>query len=186
MAQTVKNLSAMQDTKEIWGSIPGLRRSSRNLEWVAMFSSSGTSWPEDQTCVSVSPALAGRLLTTSATWESWKQAAKNLLMHTTKDKSQQEHNKWTLKFPRLLVSISETPTGLCFVAQSCTTLCNPMACSPPGSSVHRALQARILEWITMPSSRGSFQPRNQTQVSCIASGFFTVWATREAKEFWSG
>ena len=66
----------------------------RILEWVAMFSSNGTSWPEDQTCVSVSPALAGRLLTTSATWESWKQAAKNLLMHTTKDESQQEHNKW--------------------------------------------------------------------------------------------
>ena len=43
------------------------------------------------------------------------------------------------------------------------------------------LQARILEWVTMPSSRGSSQPGDQTQISCIASGFFTIWAAREAK-----
>ena len=42
------------------------------------------------------------------------------------------------------------------------------------------LQARILEWVSVPSSRGSSQPRDWTQVSCIASGFFTIWATREA------
>jgi len=42
----------------------------------------------------------------------------------------------------------------------------------------RILQARILEWVAMPSSRGSSQPRDRTQVSCIAGGFFTVWVTR--------
>ena len=47
-------------------------------------------------------------------------------------------------------------------------------CSPPGFSVHGILQARILEWVVMPSSRGSAQPRNRTQVSCIAGGFFTA------------
>ena len=52
--------------------------------------------------------------------------------------------------------------------------------SLPGSSVHEILQARILEWVAMPSSRGSSQPRDQTQVSCIAGRFFTIWATREA------
>ena len=46
------------------------------------------------------------------------------------------------------------------VTQSCLTLCNPVDCSPPGSSVHGILQARILEWVAMPSSRGSFQPRS--------------------------
>ena len=56
-------------------------------------------------------------------------------------------------------------------------LCDPMDCSPPGSSVHGILQTRILEWVTIPFSRGSFQPRNWTQVSHIAGGFFTVWAT---------
>ena len=63
---------------------------------------------------------------------------------------------------------------LCLVAQSCPTLCHPMNCSPPGSSVHGLLQARILEWVAMPSSRGSSQPRDRTQVSCIADGFLTV------------
>ena len=58
-------------------------------------------------------------------------------------------------------------------------LCDPMDCSPPGSSVHGILQARILEWVAMPSSRGSCQPRGRTQVSNIADGFFTGWATRE-------
>ena len=51
--------------------------------------------------------------------------------------------------------------------QSCPTLCNPMDCSPPGSSVHRILQARILEWVAMPSSWGSSQPKDQTRVSCL-------------------
>ena len=59
------------------------------------------------------------------------------------------------------------------VAQSCQTLCNPMDCSPPGSSVHGILQARVLEWIAMPSSRRSFQPRDRTQVSCIVGRLFT-------------
>ena len=65
------------------------------------------------------------------------------------------------------------------VAQPCLTLCNPVDCSPPGSSVHRIFHARMLEWVAMPSSRGSSQPRDQTQVSHIAGRFFTSWDTRE-------
>ena len=65
------------------------------------------------------------------------------------------------------------------VIQLCPTLCRPMDCSLPGSSVHRIFQARILEWVAISSSKGSFQPRDQTQVSCIAGRFFTNWATRE-------
>ena len=52
--------------------------------------------------------------------------------------------------------------------------------SPPGSSVHGILQTRKLEWVAMPSFRRPSQPRDWTQVSCTAGGFFTVWATREA------
>ena len=66
------------------------------------------------------------------------------------------------------------------VAQSCQTLWDRMDCSPRGSSVNGILQARKLEWIAIPFSRGSSQPRDQTWVSCIAGRFFTVWATREA------
>ena len=65
------------------------------------------------------------------------------------------------------------------VAQSCPTLCDPVDCSLPGSSVHGILQARILEWVAISFSRGSSRPRN-TQVSCIADRGFILWATREA------
>ena len=54
------------------------------------------------------------------------------------------------------------------VSQSCLTLCDPMDCI-----VHGILQARILQWVVFPFSRGSSQPRDGTQVSCIARGFFT-------------
>ena len=66
------------------------------------------------------------------------------------------------------------------VAKSCPTLCNSRDCSLPGSSVHEILRERILEWVAIPFSRESSQPKNQTRVSCIAGRFFTSWATREA------
>ena len=65
------------------------------------------------------------------------------------------------------------------VAQSCPTLCDPMDYSPPGSSVHGILQARILECVAIPFSKESSQLRNQTWVSCIVDGFFTDSATRK-------
>ena len=67
--------------------------------------------------------------------------------------------------------------------QSCLTLCDPMDCSPPGSSVHGILQARILEWFAISFSKGSSQPRDRTCVSCLclklAGRFFT------ATDLWS-
>ena len=66
------------------------------------------------------------------------------------------------------------------VTHLCLTLCDPMDCSPPRSSVHGILQTRILEWVAMPPSRASSQSRDWSQVSHIAGRFFTVWATREA------
>ena len=70
--------------------------------------------------------------------------------------------------------ISCHPVALYVVSQSCSTLCDPMDCSPPSSSVHGILQARILEWVVMPSFRGSSQPKDQTQVSRLTSGFFLL------------
>ena len=58
-------------------------------------------------------------------------------------------------------------------------LCDPMHCSPPGSSIHGILQARVLEWVAISFSRGSSRPRDRTQVSCIVGRHFTIWATRE-------
>ena len=60
------------------------------------------------------------------------------------------------------------------VAQSYLILCDSVDCSLPGSCVHGILQARILEWIVMYSSRGSSQPRDRTWVSHIAGRFFTI------------
>ena len=72
------------------------------------------------------------------------------------------------------------------VTQLCLTLCDPMDCNLPSSSVHWILQARIPEWVAIPFSRGSSQPRNQIVVSCTAGRFFTIWITREAlyKSVW--
>ena len=67
------------------------------------------------------------------------------------------------------------------VTQSCPTLWDPMDWSPSGSSGHGIFQARILAWVAIPFFRWSSQPRNRTQVSCIAGWFFTIWATREPK-----
>ena len=63
--------------------------------------------------------------------------------------------------------------------QSCPTLCNLMHCSFSGSSVHGI--SRILEWVAISFSRASSWPRDWTWVSCIAGGFFIIWATKEAQ-----
>ena len=68
------------------------------------------------------------------------------------------------------------------VTQSCQTLCDPVNCSPPGSSIHGILQARVLEWVASSFSRGSSQPTDWTQVSLIAGRRFNLWA-REALNY---
>ena len=67
------------------------------------------------------------------------------------------------------------------ITQLCPTLSDPMDYSPPGSSVHGLLQVRMLEWVAIPFSRGSSQPRDWTWVSSTAGRFFTDWATRGAQ-----
>ena len=75
----------------------------------------------------------------------------------------------------------------CLVAQLCLTLCDPMDCSPPGSSVYGvSLAKNIGVCCHACRSRGSSQPRDWIQVFCIAGGFFTIWAIREAQEYWNG
>ena len=88
---------------------------------------------------------------------------------------------------------STVQNGLCWITirTNCScqvtlvlTLCDPMDCSPPGSSVHGILQARTLEWVAISFSRRSSRPRARTKGSCgscITGRFFTFWATREAQ-----
>ena len=65
------------------------------------------------------------------------------------------------------------------VSQSCPTLCDPMDCSPPGSTVHGISQARVLDWAVVSFSRGSSWPRDQARVSRNVDRRFTIWASRE-------
>ena len=69
------------------------------------------------------------------------------------------------------------------VARSCLTLCEPMDCSLPASSIQGILQAEILEWVAFFCSRGSSWPRDWTWVSWIAGGFYPIWATRKQWAF---
>ena len=73
----------------------------------------------------------------------------------------------------ICICITDSP---CCILETNTTLCNPM-----DYTIHGILQARILEWVAVPFSRRSSQSRNRMGVSCIAGGFFTNWAIREAQ-----
>ena len=73
----------------------------------------------------------------------------------------------------------------CLVTKSSWTLCNPMDCSPPGSSVHGIFQARILEWLPFPSPEDLPWPRDRTQVSCLAGRLFITEPLRKATLFLS-
>ena len=88
---------------------------------------------------------------------------------------------WLRYFKKSILPMLEKLFEMCAKSlQSCSTLCDPTDCSPPGSPVHVILQTRTLEWVAIPSSGGSSRPRDQTHVSCMAGRFFTLWATREA------
>ena len=111
-----------------------------------------------------------------------------LFAFTTKENSAVKH--WAFLLINLLIHlsgktvrnincISEHRCSLVLnevseVTQSCPTLCDPMDCSLPGSSVHGILQARMLEWVAISFSRRSSQPRDRTWVSCIVGRRFTV------------
>ena len=114
--------------------------------------------------------LSNRLKTTGkkSKW-AWRLSNRNYpLLRKDKDLAEME-TQWYMKV---------------LVAQSCLTLYDPMDCSLPGSSVHGVLQARILEWVAIPFSRGSSWPRDRTWVSCTASRVFTNWATKEAHRYY--
>ena len=76
---------------------------------------------------------------------------------------------------------------VCSIPQSCLILCNPVDCSPPGSSVHGIFQTIILEWVSISCSRGFSWPKDQTSVSwvsCMAGGFFTTMPSEKSWSCW--
>ena len=88
---------------------------------------------------------------------------------------------WDHQQQSALRQITYLPSKRSEVAQSCSTLGDPMDCSLPGSSVHGIFQARVLEWVAISFSRGSSRPRDRTWVSHSVGRRFTIWATREVQ-----
>ena len=91
------------------------------------------------------------------------------------ESEQFDSGNWLAVLPYAAFSYVEV-----LVPQSCPTFCDPLNCSPSGSSVHGTLQTRTLEWVAIPFSRGSTWSRDWTHVFCIAGRFFNIWLTREA------
>ena len=93
-------------------------------------------------------------------------------------------SKWLHCSPYQMILIADTLSGWKWKWESLSPV--RLFCNPMDYMVHGILQARILEWVAFPFSRGSSQPRAQTQVSSLADRFFTSWVTREAQEYWNG
>ena len=92
-----------------------------------------------------------------------------LAVHRTLMSLLQHHNSKALVAPKQQVVVV-----LVYSLKSCLTLCDPVDCSPPGSSVHGISQSRILQWVATSFCRVSFRPRDWICISCIAGGFFTA------------
>ena len=117
---------------------------------------------------------------TSLEWRIWKSKRR---LCVTAILWRYHHGEWaSVSFSALL---AEGETECCILdiegcgSVSCLVVSNSLWLH---ESVHRILQVRILEWVVISFSRGSFLPRNRTWVFCIAGRFFTIWATREAQE----
>ena len=172
-------------------SVHGISQA-RILKWVAISFPREFSWPGDQTWISRVSYIGGRALYHWATEEVQLSYNSNWL-HWCKSKV--IHMNTILDHKHILVYLESwcmmelmfqmnRSISLFFiicvcvlVVQSCLTLCDAMNRSPPGSSVHGFLQARILEWIAIPFSTGSSWPKDQGLVFCITGRFFTIWAT---------
>ena len=152
LAQSCPTFCDPMDCSIRCSSIHGILQA-RILEWVAISFSRRSSQPRDRTRVS---PTAGRCFTIWATREA--QVKQITLPQCGCASSNQVKVK----------------------VKSCPTLCDPMDCSLPGFSVHGIFQSRVLEWVAISFSKGSFRPRDQTQVSRIVGRRFTVWTTREA------
>ena len=118
-------------------------------------------------------SLIRELDPTYHSWRSHTLQSRLKIQHTaTKTQSSQIHS-WINNFKNKVFNACVHAKSI----QSCPTLCNPMDCSLPDSSVRGILQARILEWVAMSSQRGSSQPRDWTHISYItalAGRFFTT------------
>ena len=121
-----------------------------------------------------------------STWnvhEMWQLLEQRYCMNISIVYSKDTHQR-SLSLFKIMLKENSAPVSILFISTplfaSLNYICDPVDFSPPGSSVHGILQARILEWVAISFSRGSSWPRDWTQVSHIAGRCFNLWATREA------
>ena len=173
----VKSLSHVQLFVTPWtyslsdSSIHGVFQA-RILEWVAISFSRRSSRTRDWTRVS---CIVGRRFTIWATREV------HLCKIGTRTTALLQVEKLRLTKGQ---AFAQSGGGGVQLLQSCPTFCDPMDCSPPDSTIHGISQVRILEWVAISFSRGSSQPRGQTNISrasCIGRRVLYHWATREAQ-----
>ena len=168
-------------------SLPGILQA-RVLEWVAIPFCRGSSRPRDGI------HTASRLLVTMKFWLPvaccWDQNGSLGLPYTVAVMDRQTICRGTafltsVYFSTFDLVVKWSHTYICAKSlQSCLTLCDLVDCSPPGSSVYGILQARILEWVALPSSRGSCSNPGMFTSPSLTGGFFTTSATWEVPQ-WS-
>ena len=122
-------------------------------------------------------------------WNKIKSNEQNKMKQTRRQREQNSGYQWERWFggwAKWVKAVNCLGVCVCVCVcarahtQSCPTLWDPKDCIPPGILSIGILQAGILEWVAIPSSRESSQPRDWTQISRITGGFFTIWATKEA------
>ena len=118
-------------------------------------------------CVKITWRILSRLISTrnkTGSYRSRLTDIENRLVVTKGERAGGEWMDWEFGVSKCKLLY----VYMCSVDQSCLILCDPIDCSPPDSSVHGIFQARILDWVAMPFSRGSSQLRGQTHISCIS------------------
>ena len=163
--------------QEYWSGLPfpspadrGDLQRSRDWTWVSALQAIFTIWATRE-----APCQKHQLFVSRCSWR--------------RREYYQGYSQWLyLRVSSFLFTVlSGEMTSLLLNPYSWTGCLTPSEWSESHSVVSDSfLQARILEWVAFPFSRGSSQPRDRTKVSCIAGWFFTSWATREAQEYWSG
>ena len=134
--------------------------------------------------LSSSPTQAGHPTTQFSSDTDWSWHRPHRLKAQPHEMALPCRCQWQVMPPRLPTTSNQRKGSESEVSQSCLTLCNYMDCSLWCTSVHGIFQARVLEWVAISFSRGSFGPRDRTQVSHITSRHFTLWATKEAYPTW--
>ena len=154
-------------------SVSGILQA-RILEWITIFVSRGSSWPRDQihvSCIGRWIIFTTEIPAIHPNHQYFTVLAFSLplsvYIFSGFSSNHLNNLKWFMNHLRITGDMTALSAEYMLSLQSCPILCDPMDCGPPGSSVHGIFQARVLEWVAIAFSRGSFQPKDRTHVSYV-------------------